>query len=1141
MFGKSQPNNKPKLAGLDELDIVSSQTDIPVPYFAGFRKLDVSWVMNAVISHTTNADSGGGKGKSAKGGAGSRNFFGHCAGKICQGQLDFISGLIVNNELVWPDAAIWDSKIFKAKRIVIYTDGNAYKTSVDTDQDPPTFPWTLLALQWVAGSYAKNDEVVNAGFLFQSTHAANVAVPPGTATSSADWTYLSTPDLWATISSNHFWDAGSIVAWEGKVYETTTDTNAKPPSAPWVPFRVLRTASPNPLQITVAKNTRFGQNAGPGDYFLYWGTPDQVLDTVGEAILAGLGHPPYRNCPLLVLKGVLFGTQTITPPSAQILGGRTPVQTLIAGASADLDTDWQANPWTILAEQLSHSIYALGLPATWFDAVSWQAEADHCAANPALFYISPLYTSLKKVSELAADLLGYPDAFIFWSTIATLTAGHWPHGEAAPAFDATNTINRNNITKEFSTDSQGWGGTANSVTVSVQDLQAGFKSRPAIANNLFNLQVTRRLLTQTIDRPHITRFEQGLAWATEFAKIAGDQSSNGTIELQAEKAAAVKAGSLFLLTDDELQTSEVQRCTRRVISAPPTGTVKLSHETERGVAPQPFSPTTPNLTQAAGPSPALILDYAVAQLPTPLAGEPNLIAVLAGRQNGFTSSLDIWFRQADGAAFQKIGTNGAFAVHGTFAIAANSELTVGSPATDNTTLVHLGAVTQGTSYDLGEKAFWQYTVFYSVNSSGIPFTVAAEGTDFTIDPLTGTLTIVVGGNIPTGYYVNVRYWNTVAINYDPNTPGADIDAISAALTQDEINDGDLLLFAFRGDNPALFEIMSVRSIQALGVDPVTGLPVLFVKVWRAQFGTSIGADGSYNFGTTDGDQLFIVQRSQINALSHQAIPGLASSAATATFILSPASAWVSAAIDDIYDSANNPSGLSTEINYTFANIYTPTVTWIQQLKAASGTAPTNGTAIAAFPGAFLTTDSFYFSFQINSQQNNIVGASLTGTLGEQQQTLWATNFAPSGQQNVSVTFQLATAGLWNVFVNVFCADGNQVSYPLTLVGGSTPAQMQVNTPATSFAQTPIIFSYKPIGAYITALKFGVMTTGLTVKYQLRTRGTGFNPASWVVIAESPAGSGKYGPLPFFKSGAKTLWAFSQGAGLTDSAPVSWNL
>jgi hypothetical protein len=56
MTGKTQPNKRPRLAGLDELDIVTNETDVPVSYFAGFRRLDVSWIMPPAIDHTTNAD-----------------------------------------------------------------------------------------------------------------------------------------------------------------------------------------------------------------------------------------------------------------------------------------------------------------------------------------------------------------------------------------------------------------------------------------------------------------------------------------------------------------------------------------------------------------------------------------------------------------------------------------------------------------------------------------------------------------------------------------------------------------------------------------------------------------------------------------------------------------------------------------------------------------------------------------------------------------------------------------------------------------------------------------------------------------------------------------------------------------------------
>jgi hypothetical protein len=1207
MFGKSQPNRQPKLAGLDEIDIATSETDVPVPYFAGFRKLDISWVMNAVISRTTNADSGGKGGKSAKSGDTAKNYYGHCAGKSCQGQIDFLSGLIVNNELVWPNAFIWDSKIFKANRIVIYTDGNAYKITVETDQVPPNFPWTLYAIVWVAGVYADGDKVVNAGFLFESAHGANDAAPPGTATSSADWIYLSTPALWTAISGDHFWSANSTVAWEGVVYQTPTDTNAQPPNAPWVKFRVLRSASPNPLKTTVVKNTRFGQNAGPGDWYHYWGTPDQVLDVAGEAILNALGHPPYRNCGVTMGKDILFGTQTVTPPTAQVLAGRAPVQALIinntgvVGVDATaLDADWQVNLWTVAAELLTNPVLGLGVPLSWFDAPSWQSEADRCAANTPLFYISPLFTSLKKINEIVSDLLSYADSFIYWTPAGTIAAGHWPHGEAAPAFDATNTINRDNVTKEFDSDSQGWWGTLNSITVGVQDIQAGFKSRPATAPNSWNMAVTRRLLSQTIDRPYITRFSQGVAWATEFAKINGDQSDSGTFEVQAEKATAVRAGSIFLFTDDVLQTSEPQRCTQRVISAPPTGTVKLTRETERGISPQPFSPTPSNPMQATGPSPSAILLAIFTQLPTVLGGGVDRIACLAARNDAFTSALDIWFQQADATAYQQIGRQTGFAVAGnvnvpsggtnTYSLTANSVLgtTYNAPAgtvlldsplsaydgsgtllgpfaygTDYTFdllagtitlpltstipngstlvvspfdgIVATASATVGDSYVI-PKSFWNYNVWsraagaaYTGGFSGS--THRTEGTDYIIDRNAGTITILAGGGISNTDAVFILYNASLHVAFSANTPQADLDQISVPLTQDEINDNEILVFAFQAADPSKFEIMGLTSITAATRSyPALGAFGYVVGVNRQQYGTPFGGDGVYNW--TTNDIIFVIPKALLTPLIHESFPGLIQSEGSANFILAPESAWVVADISDLYDPANNPSGLSVLYDYTFSDVFLPSVIWIQQLQ--------NGAAIASFAGAFLTTDVFYFAFQLSAPGANLVNASLTAFLGEQQVTLWSQNFPPSPQQNAAVNFSLG-AGLWNVFINVLCDDGNQVSYPLTLPGSAVPVQMTVNTPATTYAPTPIILTYTKKDTNITGLQFGVMPTGLTVKYQLQNRGVALNPASWLTLAESPAGSGKYGTVPNFKVGAKTLYAFSQLAGSTDSAPVSWNL
>jgi hypothetical protein len=125
-------------------------------------------------------------------------------------------------------------------------------------------------------------------------------------------------------------------------------------------------------------------------------------------------------------------------------------------------------------------------------------------------------------------------------------------------------------------------------------------------------------------------------------------------------------------------------------------------------------------------------------------------------------------------------------------------------------------------------------------------------------------------------------------------------------------------------------------------------------------------------------------------------------------------------------------------------------------------------------------------------------------------------------------------------VNVLCADGSQVSYPLTLVGGSaTPVQMQVNTPSSTYAPTPLIFEYDRKRLIITNLRFGTLPTGLTVLYQLQNRGAAYNNAGWSTAGS--LGGGVYGPVPNFTSGQKTLYAKCLQTGSLDSPVVSWNL
>lgn len=1151
MHGKGQqPQPNPAVAGLDELDVSTNQTDVPHPIFAGTRKLPVSWFMTPVIAFTkpTNGDNGkkgsstsGGGGKKGGGGGGTNTYdvYGHCAGAVCQGRLDFIWGVLVNNTLVWPPATVWDAQVWQSGLTIVYTDGNCYNLPQNANVDPPNPPWTLVASPWVAGAYLAGAKVLNGGQLWKATK--NTSTAPGSAkpvTSVAlqqavvlvgDWQWMGTPTAWATVASTIFWQPNDIVAWQGQLYYSPVATKAEPPAAPWLLWRQNR-STPNPVKFTVPNM---------GDMYLYWGTDNQTLDTVNEGVLAGLGHPPYRSRAFVVLKNFLFGTMQMSPPDVVILGGRAPVQTLITGASANLDSAWQANPWCVLAEFLTHPIYGLGLPNSMFDATTWQAEADFCAANPQLYYISPIYTSVAKVRELTAELLGYPDAFVFWNTLGKLQAGHWPHGEAPPAYDNTNTVNRDWLTKEFDCSGDGFDGTVNSVSVSFNDIQAAFRSRPVSAPNLFNRQLVGRLVSQNVDKPFITRAAQAHQWATELARLSGDIVVKSTeTEVRAEKATAIQPGSQILVTDDVLGTSQPHRVTKKIISAPPAGTVKLQHETERGLAPQPYSPTPVLGATANSLQPAPITNALFCQLPSALAnGQANTLAVFASRENLNTTAFDVWFRNLDQSSFQSLGTVGGFGVSGL----------VDEPSPILGDIFTVTSTNQ--TFTLSQQDYWLFSVQYETSLSG-PLINAVQGVDYTYDAA-GTVTLIPTGNIAVGDIVHCNYASAIVVDINSNTPSADLEDVTASLTTDEILDNTILLALFQAGNTNNFELMSVKSLTALGGGKY------FINVRRQQYGTLYGGDGSYVWGTNKGDIAVLIRRDKVTPLYNKAFDVAVQNAATVDFILSSHSALVTGDPTNIYDQAQNPSALSTQWAYTFSNPYSPSGRFTLLLR--------NEAVISDLTAAFAVTDTFKFSFQMFSPDGKLTSASLIAAMGSREYVLWSNNFQKSYVQSAVAKFTFPVIGSWFVYLSVSDSDGNRTKIPITTT------KIPINIAAAGTCPTPVLYDYSvsndnpyygyaALGAIlaastgtqlVTAVTFGWLPTGLTVKYQIQPNGTGWSAGAWQTATPGATSGGNQQYVasqasqvgtPFvFVPGQYKLFAKCTKTGQTDSEVVSFDL
>jgi hypothetical protein len=60
-MGKGTPQPKPTVAGINEIDVSTNETNVPPPYFAGVRKLSVSWIMYPLITRIVTQNQGGKK------------------------------------------------------------------------------------------------------------------------------------------------------------------------------------------------------------------------------------------------------------------------------------------------------------------------------------------------------------------------------------------------------------------------------------------------------------------------------------------------------------------------------------------------------------------------------------------------------------------------------------------------------------------------------------------------------------------------------------------------------------------------------------------------------------------------------------------------------------------------------------------------------------------------------------------------------------------------------------------------------------------------------------------------------------------------------------------------------------------------
>lgn len=873
--------------------------------------------------------------------------------------------------------------------------------------------------------------------------------------------------VWPTATS---WAAGQTVSigdlrqWLGVVWKatqthTTSNANKPPTSTHWVRYSLVRTVGPtatNPYPITVD---------GYGSAYFYWGTDDQVLDTIGEARLSANGHPAYRRQAVLVLKDFLFGRERTSAPNVEVVVRRKPNQSMLTGDPATL-IDGQANPVAAMADIYTDKVFGAALTLDTPggpDSTTWQSAANAIQANIDEAAISPVLTQAKSLRQITADILAYCDGWVRFSAAGEIEAGRFPHNAAPPTFTAATTIDYNDLIDEVSYTADGWATTYNQTQVKFNDRERSYRDGSVAVVSGYNLAVTGEPRTAKVDRPWITRRSQATEHAAEYQKIVGEPKLSGSLVVRAEKASSIRPGDLFLLTHDALSVSVICRCIGKDLAQPPAGRATIRFESDRASAPVPYAPTAAADEGSAYPANETLSLQQFFQPPPAMFQSDTDAAVvpLVARTSPVTTGANVWLRKDDASGFYRLGVIDQFAIHGTIQASWSYYSRTTSTRSRST---NVATVVTSSAHNLTTGDVVTIYGFADATFDGTVTVTVVNSTTFTY-PNTGSFvatTTDTGATVTTGNEDNSE---NLRVTLDVGTVSADLSKMLSTQTEDAINDNAVYVVIFKNSDRKVFEVCTLRAMRVVSGDSFYRL-----KVRRARYGTATR--------TADvGDKVWIGYRSDLAPVTHESFVGYLEGLSTATFRLQSANA------ESMADLSNTT--LCPNISYTFTDPYAPTTTFTSVQRLTSVTANT-WSEITDFTGHFEVTDRFRVEATITDASADLIGARLYAKNGATELTLWSADYTESSNQKVVAEFTLPTKGVWQVFMAGLDTSGRIRRKQLTAGGGSTSVLINIkqnNTETSAPTFDPPGIGFRS-GQFPISVTLSTTTAGAQIKYSI---------------------------------------------------------
>jgi hypothetical protein len=368
---------------------------------------------------------------------------------------------------------------------------------------------------------------------------------------------------------------------------------------------------------------------------LFWGTETQEIFSDHEVFL-GETYSAFRGA-CYVAHHDSLGENQPRVPAHEFELGRFPQPPWLT-VPAEIDGD--VNPVVPFWEWYTNKRFGAGLDESLLDHDSLNAAAARLQDEG--LALSPLVTRETPLPRLIAELLEYIDGY------PTETGGKLGIGLIRPITVPVPAITDDDVVDDPDLKIQTWDDTKNLTRVTF-DRRDDWVDDAAKFHDRANQQITGKFLSQTLNRPWVTRMEVADKIASAAGRSAGVPQASGSMTVLRSAGDDLREGTVVDVQLSRRAFSIRARIRSWSRPSPDRETTRIEFEEDRGWANGQYylpevEPPLEEIPLELDP----LFDSAILDAPFALmAPDRHSMFALAARGNRVTSGLNIWFSGND--------------------------------------------------------------------------------------------------------------------------------------------------------------------------------------------------------------------------------------------------------------------------------------------------------------------------------------------------------------------------------------------------------------------------------------------------------------------------------------------------------------